>query len=1081
MRFMTRLRRSASSRRRRVDGRVQQRRGRAATGRRAPPARTTSAPPADQDGVVGRRPTSSSGPSTTAVSSRRERGHQSPEPDRPDPDDPPRTSAPSRTTSSVDCLPTPNDNGCPTKSCFPAGASIPSIEPGESADDHVHRSACRRAVHVSLGSARGHSDQSVRRGLTGSRVDSCPDESIGPFVVARRSRSRRWPTLRRRADARRPSHRPTRRRRSRCAARGSSRAGSATCASSASCSTASPRQQTSEMLSAAPGFFVDHEDGEGLGNDVYLRGFDLDHGSGIEMRVGNVPINIPTHIQGQGYADANFIIPEVVRSIRVLEGPYDPRQGDAAIVGSAYFDLGVAERGYQLKATYGSFNQARVVGDRGARRRPTRRPSPRSPLRQTDGFGQNRASAVRRRSTRSTASTSGRAITCACSRPRTARARSLPGVVRQDDVDAGRIGFYDCYPPLAQNQGVAVVARHRRRRLRSRGRRRRALRVRAVGRCGPTSARARTSPAHLRARRSTRRSPASAISGRRRTSRRAGGVTSRFHAAPMAPRRARLEVVRGARASTLRVGHTDQTKSLLNPETPCTPGTGALDAGLETLDAGGLRRSRRPPLEAPARLRRPARRPPARSRRRPAGERRPRRRSRRRRAARRSARRAQGVAVGPRVTAEYDVTPRARRGRLLRRGFPFARRWQSPACEGAAPYSKVRSRRGGLRAQDAGRPLHDDAGGLRDVRSATSSSSRPTSGGLRRRGASMRRGVVGSFVAKPFDWLLVSSALSVTDADVHDAGPGRLALRAEHSAGPLSRRRRPRAASSRRSRSARSRDASASGYTFLVGRHLTDTIVGPSTNVLNAERRRPLRRVEVGVDAYNLLGLRYADDAQVYVSNWSNAPGPRPASLATHIAAAPPRTLLATVTVHFESLCDVGLGPGGLSSGGLAPRGSLRDRSKRRCASWDWVPGGLAPRGSLARPLHPSGCSAAAPPPPSAGSLRSQPSPARERRRAEARSQAVLRDALEAADDERRPAGLVARADAAAVVAVEILVEEHEVARSADRRRSVARRRGTAGGRPASGKKMRDEPASESRRRPRSGSCSAPSRSGIRP
>ena len=85
------------------------------------------------------------------------------------------------------------------------------------------------------------------------------------------------------------------------------------------------------MLAAAPGFFVDHEDGEGLGNDVYLRGFDLEHGSGIEMRVGNVPVNSPVHVQGQGYADANFIIPEVVRSIRVLEGPYDPRQGDTAI------------------------------------------------------------------------------------------------------------------------------------------------------------------------------------------------------------------------------------------------------------------------------------------------------------------------------------------------------------------------------------------------------------------------------------------------------------------------------------------------------------------------------------------------------------------------------------------------------------------------------------------------------------------------------------------------------------------------------------------------------------------------------
>src|ERR1700689_146509 len=104
------------------------------------------------------------------------------------------------------------------------------------------------------------------------------------------------------------------------------------------------------MSTAAPGFLADHEDGEGLGNGVYLRGFDLDNGSGIEMRVAGAPINIPMHIHGQGYADVNFIIPEVVSSIRVLEGPYDPRQGDSAIVGSAIFDLGVPERGSQFKA-----------------------------------------------------------------------------------------------------------------------------------------------------------------------------------------------------------------------------------------------------------------------------------------------------------------------------------------------------------------------------------------------------------------------------------------------------------------------------------------------------------------------------------------------------------------------------------------------------------------------------------------------------------------------------------------------------------------------------------------------------------
>ena len=189
--------------------------------------------------------------------------------------------------------------------------------------------------------------------------------------------------------------------------------------------TASPRQQTSEMLSAAPGFFVDHEDGEGLGNDVYLRGFDLDNGSGIEMKVGEVPINIPLHIHGQGYADVNFIIPEVVRSIRVLEGPYDPRQGDSAIVGSALFDLGVPDRGYQLKTTLrlvrpGAHRRHR--GAEGGERRDVRRLlAPRDAgLRRGPrvevGFGQR---AVRRGPRR-------RATTCASWRRPTPRAGRSP-------------------------------------------------------------------------------------------------------------------------------------------------------------------------------------------------------------------------------------------------------------------------------------------------------------------------------------------------------------------------------------------------------------------------------------------------------------------------------------------------------------------------------------------------------------------------------------------------------------------------------------------------------------------------------
>ncbi|HEX3595249.1 MAG TPA: TonB-dependent receptor plug domain-containing protein, partial [Polyangiaceae bacterium] len=215
---------------------------------------------------------------------------------------------------------------------------------------------------------------------------------------------------------------------------------------------ASPRQQTSELLSAAPGFFVDHEDGEGLGNDVYLRGWDLEHGSGIEMTLGRVPLNAPVHILGQGYVDVNFVIPEVVRSVHVLEGPYDPRQGDAAIVGSAAFDLGAPERGSLVGLSYGSFNQVRLVGVTAPKEGDEDTFAAFS-LRRTDGFG-----ALRSGQSGSLNAQYGfdlgrrdhvKLLATAYS-----AASDLPGVVRQDDVDAGRIGYYDSYSNFARGQSI---------------------------------------------------------------------------------------------------------------------------------------------------------------------------------------------------------------------------------------------------------------------------------------------------------------------------------------------------------------------------------------------------------------------------------------------------------------------------------------------------------------------------------------------------------------------------------------------------------------------------------------------------
>ena len=358
--------------------------------------------------------------------------------------------------------------------------------------------------------------------------------------------------------------------------------------------TASPRQQTSEMLSAAPGFFVDHEDGEGLGNDVYLRGFDLDNGSGIEMKVGEIPVNIPLHIHGQGYADVNFIIPEVVRSIRVLEGPYDPRQGDSAIVGSALFDLAVPERGYQLKSTYGSFGQARIVGI-AAPTEANEDTFAAFSLRSTQGFGEDRASKSASVNAQYgvdlTDADHLRLLTTAY-----AASAALPGVVRQDDVNAGRIGYYDAYPnfnaflPTNCTGGSCAEA--------AQGVRSARVIVGAeLDHATGTGAHFSIAPWVMWTDFLSRQNYTGDVNSSNLQPRvddlgdlwqltnveTAAGATARFHDA-FSPRELRRG--RGGAGASLRVGHTNQSKDLVNPAN-LDPWDYRLNYGLNTVDVAG--------------------------------------------------------------------------------------------------------------------------------------------------------------------------------------------------------------------------------------------------------------------------------------------------------------------------------------------------------------------------------------------------------------------------------------------------------------------------------------------------------------
>jgi hypothetical protein len=115
-----------------------------------------------------------------------------------------------------------------------------------------------------------------------------------------------------------------------------------------------------DLLRAVPGLYVAQHAGGGKANQLFLRGFDADHGTDVALSVDGVPVNMVSHGHGQGYADLNWVIPELVQRVHVAKGPYDPRQGDFATAGAVDLDTsGPAPAALRASVEGGSFGSYR--------------------------------------------------------------------------------------------------------------------------------------------------------------------------------------------------------------------------------------------------------------------------------------------------------------------------------------------------------------------------------------------------------------------------------------------------------------------------------------------------------------------------------------------------------------------------------------------------------------------------------------------------------------------------------------------------------------------------------------------------
>ena len=99
-----------------------------------------------------------------------------------------------------------------------------------------------------------------------------------------------------------------------------------------------PIMRPAEVLEAAPGLIITQHSGEGKANQYFLRGFNLDHGTDLAINVDGMPVNMPTHGHGQGYADLNFLIPELISTLQVRKGPYFAQEGDFSSAGSVHLN-----------------------------------------------------------------------------------------------------------------------------------------------------------------------------------------------------------------------------------------------------------------------------------------------------------------------------------------------------------------------------------------------------------------------------------------------------------------------------------------------------------------------------------------------------------------------------------------------------------------------------------------------------------------------------------------------------------------------------------------------------------------------
>ena len=123
-----------------------------------------------------------------------------------------------------------------------------------------------------------------------------------------------------------------------------------------------PVNSSQEVLRKVPGLVIGQHAGGGKAEQIFLRGFDIDHGTDLAVSVDGMPVNMVSHAHGQGYADLHFIIPETIENLNFGKGPYYAEQGNFNTAGYVDFQTKKSLKNGLVKVEAGQFNSQRMLG-----------------------------------------------------------------------------------------------------------------------------------------------------------------------------------------------------------------------------------------------------------------------------------------------------------------------------------------------------------------------------------------------------------------------------------------------------------------------------------------------------------------------------------------------------------------------------------------------------------------------------------------------------------------------------------------------------------------------------------------------